>query len=432
MSRPPLINVILMSTSESSHINILTGDIKKITVYINDHNQSIYEILNDFIKIINGCIIRSFEASDNLHRNIRELFIQECKKVNQSFNSNNSSSHSLGSSSNAQNIQQALQNILYTNNPTQHSRYSQQSSAQERLPSSRINRMHNVFRQDNIHQQQQQPRNIFNHPPRSDNVRINHTPLSPESKSHDEISSFVSMMNHLINNTSLFPNIDGLMVDIEQVDLDELNNFQLDNEHNRPTTHPTNSTQNTQPIQRTLSTHSTHSTTRLTPNVPTASSANLSRSLGSNNSTIMSSHTTIPNDNVRRHQEMELKESPQPERFIVNDRDPREIHESQPTNTTETKSDIDEKEVVSPPSHSTELNTRSIKSQEIIKTLAAKIFNTIKIKKVRPPNFNNLTRTGYRKIKNFVHNITRVWLAQAEIDSLLTELNILYNFDEDE
>lgn len=418
MSRPPLINVILMSTNEPSHINILTGNNKKITVYISDNNPFIYEILNDFIKIINGCIIRSFEASDNLHRNIRELFIQECKKVNQSFNSNNSSSHLLNNSSNTR---PALQNILYTNNPTQH---SQHSSTQERLPSSRINRMRNVFRQDNI----QQSRNIFNHSPRSDNIRINHTPLSPESKSHDEISSFVSMMNHLINNTSLFPNIDGLMVDIEQIDSDDLNNFQLDDESNTPTAH---STQNTQPIQRAQSTHSSQSTARLTPNVSTARLSNINNSLGSNTS-IMSSHTITPNDNVRRHQEMELKESPQPERFMVNDRDPREIHESQPTNTTETKSDIDEKEVVSPPSHSTELNTRPIKSQEIIKTLAAKIFNTIKIKKVRPPNFNNLTRTGYRKIKNFVHNITRVWLAQAEIDSLLTELNILYNFDEDE
>ena len=57
--------------------------------------------------------------------------------------------------------------------------------------------------------------------------------------------------------------------------------------------------------------------------------------------------------------------------------------------------------------------------------LARHIYRLMTENKTKHPDFSNLTKTGYRKIKNYIHNITGVWLSQAEIDLFVTEINAL-------
>ena len=86
-----------------------------------------------------------------------------------------------------------------------------------------------------------------------------------------------------------------------------------------------------------------------------------------------------------------------------------------------------EEKIVMNPSHIIQLLDTCRLSEDTIKNITEKIYNNIKNTKVRPPNFNNYSRSGYRRIKNFIHNITRTWLNQKEIDIFIREINILKN-----
>ena len=70
------------------------------------------------------------------------------------------------------------------------------------------------------------------------------------------------------------------------------------------------------------------------------------------------------------------------------------------------------------------LSRRSI-GIDAIKGLASHIHKLIITKRTKHPDFTNLTKTGYRKIKNYIHNVTSVWLSQEEIDLFVAELDAI-------
>jgi hypothetical protein len=126
-----------------------------------------------------------------------------------------------------------------------------------------------------------------------------------------------------------------------------------------------------------------------------------------------------------------IDDSEPPARFIVNERNSREvlIHQNPQTDITIDSQPIDDNlNVRSVPSHHTSISNvqRCGVSEESIIMAARCVYNTISSTAIRPPDFTNTTRSGYRKIKNFIHNLTKFWLSQAEIDKFLIEIDKLY------
>jgi hypothetical protein len=68
---------------------------------------------------------------------------------------------------------------------------------------------------------------------------------------------------------------------------------------------------------------------------------------------------------------------------------------------------------------------RNSVSKETIVSLAKHIHRMIVDCKTKAPDFNNITKVGYRKMKNYIHNITSVWLSQEEINIFIDEINSL-------
>lgn len=116
-------------------------------------------------------------------------------------------------------------------------------------------------------------------------------------------------------------------------------------------------------------------------------------------------------------------ESDPPIRFVVNDREQREVLHTDNTNIT-LPSIIN---TVPAPTHPTTLASqqRVGRSQESINTVARAVHLGITNTSVIPPDFSNHTRRGYRKIKNFIHNLTKVWLTHSETDMFISAFNLL-------
>lgn len=81
--------------------------------------------------------------------------------------------------------------------------------------------------------------------------------------------------------------------------------------------------------------------------------------------------------------------------------------------------------LTSQPAPSINRNHSSMMSNDIIKGLAGTVFKIINEKMINPPDFSSTTRVGYKKIKNFVHNLTKIWLHKNEIDVFVNEINRL-------
>ena len=63
---------------------------------------------------------------------------------------------------------------------------------------------------------------------------------------------------------------------------------------------------------------------------------------------------------------------------------------------------------------------------ETIDVIVQKIGGLIKQKKTIAPRFIK-PRINYKKIKNYIHNITKIWLSRSEIDYFIEEINLLIN-----
>lgn len=80
---------------------------------------------------------------------------------------------------------------------------------------------------------------------------------------------------------------------------------------------------------------------------------------------------------------------------------------------------------ISPLAHMPPVIRRQPVDLQTIKRLASTISSMIKQNKTRPPNFENKTKHGYSKTRNYIHNLTKVFLSYEEIDTFIDELNLL-------
>jgi hypothetical protein len=86
------------------------------------------------------------------------------------------------------------------------------------------------------------------------------------------------------------------------------------------------------------------------------------------------------------------------------------------SNTAHTSAQNTENETKSRTDHRTEV------SRATLGKLAVHINAKILANKTKPPNFTKSTRTNLRKIKNYIHHHTKVWLNKNEIEIFITEL----------
>ena len=66
-------------------------------------------------------------------------------------------------------------------------------------------------------------------------------------------------------------------------------------------------------------------------------------------------------------------------------------------------------------------------SDEMIQMIANQIHYYVKHKNVKCPDFQTKTKSGYRKSKNFIYNITKKWLNPNEINRFVVEYQKLKN-----
>lgn len=123
-----------------------------------------------------------------------------------------------------------------------------------------------------------------------------------------------------------------------------------------------------------------------------------------------------------------LDDSEIPNRFIVNPREKKDVL----IQTNDQNIDQPNSQTIDQPNdqsndqkHVQPLVSRNNITNDSIKTLARNVHQIIRNKSIKCPNFTNKSRAGIRKIINFVHNLTRVWISYKQIDLFLTEFNSL-------
>lgn len=123
----------------------------------------------------------------------------------------------------------------------------------------------------------------------------------------------------------------------------------------------------------------------------------------------------VPVDNSPRISNAEVKENK------------NEAHETNTDHKDDNKNNYtDEHKVTGLPRAS---SVKQPVSGSTIERLATHVHNLLKNTKTKSPDFTNLTKSGYRKIKNYIHNITGVWLSQDEIAMFLDVLKDLNKSD---
>lgn len=127
-----------------------------------------------------------------------------------------------------------------------------------------------------------------------------------------------------------------------------------------------------------------------------------------------------------------MPESEMPERFREVRTGPREVIMNPSTRTDDTNVDVDvsvpdsteSKQIIATLPHIASRQNPPI-NREILIKLASHINQLIITGKTRHPDFTNLNKSGYRKIKNYIHNITGMWLSQEEINMFVTIMDEL-------
>jgi hypothetical protein len=119
-------------------------------------------------------------------------------------------------------------------------------------------------------------------------------------------------------------------------------------------------------------------------------------------------------------------ETEPPERFKVDEKGDRTI-----SIFADNAQQLDEKVpdplnniVISPLQHPSSIPNRADLSEETIVTYVKRISDIIAKGKATAPDFHNKTYAGYKKIKNFIHNNTKIWMNQREIDIFVSKLNL--------
>jgi hypothetical protein len=382
MTTDKIANVKIYPTEYISRIEILYNRIKDIHIFLsirlNPNQVQIYRqsLLQDFIYAVQNYSVTEFEASREIPQDTIRLFLSVCQQSNRLANPrqtdiSNITSNVLSPLTTHQLSTNSVPNpdplnIFEPNSSITNQNTNQNTNQQTQLDQP----LHEIFQQllgilqplTNLNPTNLNPTNL--NPTNLNPTNLNPTNLNPTNLNPTNLNSIIGNVSRLI---------DGSNSQLNQTD---------------------NITPSLTPLRQTQYPY-----------------INRTSFINQDNQSIIQDETEPPL------------------RFIVNDRNNREvfIHNNDEVIDTEATEVSSSPNIQPAPSHSVVLsiNQRNPVSNDIIMNLSAHIYNIITTTAIRPPNFNNINRTGYRKIKNFIHNLTKVWLNQSEINSFIVELNRL-------
>jgi len=117
-----------------------------------------------------------------------------------------------------------------------------------------------------------------------------------------------------------------------------------------------------------------------------------------------------------------IPDSVVPQRFTIDERTSRIIEELEDEDLPANALHVEE---ASPPPHAIPLASVYETNNALLRGLASVINRAVINNHMKPPNFHDRSKKGIRKIKNFIHNITKIWLNVKEVYLFLDEYNKL-------
>lgn len=465
--REKIARVSILTTDGSSKIEVLHGNIKEIRVYISSNSrlpalQSYRQsLLQLFIHLTEGYKIPQLESSSDVSQDIVNLFIHVCAQIDNDTSIQNITDDTGRFIINSQSrvtvfasenrlvaetderlpVQRTLQQdveaqrlaIQQFDRDMENQRLEAQRLERQRLESQQQEaKRQEELRQQTIRRQQQET------------VRrgINELfgLLRPDGGNDEQVGQVLTEVGQILSgnapqdqvratanrrrqnsglSTPLFPVVRDLPFPLNILSAipNQSNQSNQSNQQNQPNedspfleplVRNLNDPQSIQPNN-----HQVRSIQSVQPTQPTQPTQS-----------IQSIPSIQPIQPIRRQDESE--ESEIPNRFVENHSgarreifpDEKNIISAEPTPIANTST-----EPVVHPTHIPPV--RNPVPLDIIQKIASNTFDLIKSGKTRPPDFKLKTKSGLTRIKNYIHNISRVWLSHDEIELFITELTKL-------
>lgn len=362
--------VKLWSDNTEAHLTVSYGDIKNISVYIPVRQfeytpLSIYntKIMRDFISLIDGCNVTELEQMNDMPNTITTMFIEICKQI--------SNRTPISSLTDIRGMKLSDTYTIYKNSNNR----NEFKELVTNIASSVLTHVGQELIQSSVI-----PSIINNNQQNRFNIN--------DSNSRQDISAIPQNANRLSTPT-VPPLLSMFLSRPIQTRINELDHKQIST--------------NTRNMVSNIISHNTEN---------------------------------IPYELDHEHEE----DAHIPNRFSEMPNNHREIIITNATSMPylEEKKNIEENNVENSGDN---INNRSSNTQiiqlphmltnhkkidsEIIKKYAFLVHKLIQERKTKHPDFNNLTRPGIRRIKNYLHNISHLWFSQDEIVLFVEEFKKL-------
>jgi hypothetical protein len=428
-------HVKLYPTHGSSKIEITYGNIKYVKVFLAAGDPQIFtqRIMSDFIQVISSYTVADVEASQDVPHDIRELFLAICRnnrehpdQVNTAANEAHGNTHNNARGNSRDNTQgnsrgntQNTQDNMRGNIPIHNSSNTTQQVVAQ-IPSGIPN----------------QPDRVVPLPEPIQQVFRDLVRMSTNTLNSTDIGNVIGNINQALH--AIRP--DAFDPPVRQEQQTQAPPQQQQQTHFIPFTlfDPTqipfqgSASGMFNPLQEHPFFNSARPLAYGMPDTldlfPTRQ-MNPTHAVPDNVQQRMSARFNAPPLNNQQPPSYDDNSEP-PNRFVPSNQHRREIHlrdeaPAEPTDVTNSTNNYEEKKtsIVNPqrPHHNTVL-PRTVLNESMIKQLVQSVKRVINTTNIKSPDFALTTRVGYRKIKNFIHNITKVWLTQAEIDFFVREL----------
>lgn len=436
---------LLPSQDNTSHIQVIYDNVKNIKVYLptNSGNQAYRQsVLQDFIYMTQGYHVNEFESSREISSDTTQLFLSICQRSNVSGGAGNNSNNSMSNGSLNPSLNPSLNSVINSlvalssglNNNLSSSLSSDLATDGElfaelpriqRVPPME-NRMFRSGRQLNnpfpeiadlfyrISQNDRFPSDV-----RRVYTELHQSLLNPGNISGNHIRNLMADLLGVINNlpdnrTHINNSSNGISNNLsDNQTRSNLANSQSNNLSSNLANSAIPQPRNDMSFTDIISLFSNS----LPPHIQSRSSPLINNSSLNSNS---SPEIPIPEISIPTS----IDDTDPPARFTVDERSHREVMETQAL-PPELSPHEETKELINLPHQTSIAPQRNNIQESTIKRLAANVKHILDTTSLRAPDFTNTTRSGYRKIKNFIKNITKVWLTQEEIDVFTKEMQLL-------
>jgi hypothetical protein len=369
--------VKIWSDNTEAHLTVSYGDIKNIGVYIPIRQfeytpLSIYnsKIMRDFISLIDGCNVTELEQMNDIPNTITTIFIEICKQI--------SSKIPISSLTDIRGMKLSDTYTIYKNGNNR----NEFKEFVTNIASSVLTHVGQELIQSSI-----MPNIINNNQQNRFNIN--------ESNNRQGISTVTQNTNRLSTPT-VPPLLSMFLSRPIQSRINELDHKQIStNTRNMVSNIISHNSENSENIPYALD-HGHEHEHEEDANIPNR----FSEIPNNHREIIITNATSMPYLEEKKYIE---------ENIVENSGDSTNIHPSSAQ--------------ISQLPHM--LTKHKQIDSEIVKKYAFLVHKLIQERKTKHPNFNNLTRSGIRKIKNYLHNVSHLWFSQDEIIMFIEEFKKL-------